>query len=200
MTLVNTLQRLGLALMLVAGLAANSYAQDESEIEMIERAKLDPYLVNPGDILQVSVWKEADLQKDVLVRPDGHFSFPLAGDIEAYGKTVEEIRADITSKLQRYIPDLVVTVSTVQIGGNKVYVIGQVARPGEFLVNPRVDVIQALAMAGGATAFADLNSIKILRRKGHVRKAIPFNYKDLVKGKKLEQNIILQPGDVVVVP
>jgi polysaccharide export outer membrane protein len=168
--------------------------------ELLAAAKLDPYTVNPGDILLISVWKEDDLQGEVLVRPDGYFSFPLAGEVEATGKTVDEIRRDITEQLQRYIPDIVVTVSAQQIGGNKVYVIGQVNRPGDFLVNPRVDVMQALALAGGMTPFADVNDITILRRKGHVRMAIPFRYRDLERGKRLEQNVILQPGDVVVVP
>jgi len=168
--------------------------------ELIRAARLDPYTVNPGDVLSISVWKEADLQAEVLVRPDGFFTFPLAGDVEAVGRTVDEIRISITEKLARYIPDTVVTVSTLQIGGNRVFVIGQVNRPGYFLVNPRVDVMQALALAGGMTPFADVNDITILRRKGHVRMAIPFRYSDLERGKSLEQNIILQPGDVVVVP
>ncbi len=168
--------------------------------DLVAAKKLDPYTVNPGDVLTISVWKEPDLQADVLVRPDGYFSFPLAGEIEANRKTVDEIRIAVTEKLKRFIPDLVVTVSTVQIGGNKVYVIGQVNRPGDFLVNPRVDVMQALALAGGMTPFADVNDIRILRREGHVRKAIPFRFRDLERGKNLEQNIILQPGDVVVVP
>ena len=168
--------------------------------KLLAAAKLDPYTVNPGDVLLISVWKEEDLEGEVLVRPDGYFSFPLAGEVEAAGKTVDDIRRDITEQLQRYIPDIVVTVSTQQIGGNKVYVIGQVNRPGDFLVNPRVDVMQALALAGGMTPFADVNDITILRRKGHVRMAIPFRYRDLERGKRLEQNIILQPGDVVVVP
>ena len=175
-------------------------SETATQEKLLAAAKLDPYTVNPGDVLLISVWKEEDLEGEVLVRPDGYFSFPLAGEVEAAGKTVDDIRRDITEQLQRYIPDIVVTVSTQQIGGNKVYVIGQVNRPGDFLVNPRVDVMQALALAGGMTPFADVNDITILRRKGHVRMAIPFRYRDLERGKRLEQNIILQPGDVVVVP
>jgi polysaccharide export outer membrane protein len=200
---MKSIKSIGLLIVLLISFATPGYAAEGEAAQqetLLEAAKLDPYTVNPGDVLSISVWKEADLQREVLVRPDGFFSFPLAGEVEAVGKTIDEVRMDITEKLQRYISDTVVTVSTLQIGGNKVYVIGQVNKPGEFLVNPRVDVMQALAMAGGMTPFADRNDINILRRKGHVRMAIPFRYSDLERGKRLEQNIILQPGDVVVVP
>lgn len=159
------------------------------------------YTVQPGDLLEVSVWKEEDLQRQVLVRPDGGFSFPLAGDIVATGKTVPELREEIAARLKTYIPDLVVTVTVTEIRGNKIYVIGQVNTPGEFIVNPRVDVMQALSMAGGTTAFAALNDIVILRRDGNgTQRAIRFGYKDVERGRSLEQNVLLNSGDVVVVP
>ena len=158
------------------------------------------YEVLPGDLLQVSVWKEPDLQLEVLVRPDGAFSFPLAGDISTANKSVPELQAQLTQRLARYIADPVVTVSVSQVLGNKIYVIGQVNTPGEFVVNPQVDVLQALAMAGGTTPFADLNSIRILRRSDSVQTALSFDYKDVIRGRNLEQNVMLQSGDVVVVP
>jgi polysaccharide export outer membrane protein len=158
------------------------------------------YKINPGDILSISVWREEDLQRDVLIRPDGKFSFPLAGDISAKGKSVEQIRGLLTKRLERYIPDLVVSVSIVSVNGNKVYVIGQVNRPGEIPVNPNIDVMQALSIAAGANAFAQLNDISILRRTENGLISIPFRYGDIEKGKRLEQNIVLQAGDVVVVP
>ena len=102
------------------------------------------YTVKPGDILAVSVWKEPDLQGPVLVRPDGAFSFPLAGQMDARGKTVQELQQMVTERLKKFISDPVVTVSIQEIKGNKVYVIGQVNKPGDFIVNPRVDVMQAL--------------------------------------------------------
>lgn len=161
----------------------------------------DGYEVQPGDILEVSVWKEEDLQRQVLVRPDGYFSFPLVGDVDATGKTVGELRAEIASRLERYIPDLVVTVTVSDILGNKIYVLGQVNNPGQFVVNPSVDVMQALSMAGGTTAFAALNDIMILRRNGDgTQDAMRFAYKDVERGRSLEQNVVLQSGDVVVVP
>ena len=162
----------------------------------------DPaYAVQPGDVLEVSVWKEEDLQRQVLVRPDGRFSFPLAGDIKAIGKSVSDLQNEITSRLQKFIPDLAVTVTVTEIRGNKIYVIGQVNRPGEFIVNPSLDVMQALSVAGGTTAFAALNDIVILRRDPSGRqRAIAFAYKEVEKGRSLEQNIMLRSGDVVVVP
>src|SRR6201995_136138 len=124
------------------------------------------YTVKPGDTLLVSVWKEPDLQGPVLVRPDGAFSFPLAGQMDARNKTVQELQQELTQKLKKYISEPVVTVSIQEIKGNKVYVIGQVAKPGEFIVNPRVDVMQALSMAGGTTPFGSLSKILILRGSG----------------------------------
>jgi polysaccharide export outer membrane protein len=158
------------------------------------------YTVNPGDVLEVSVWKEEDLQKQVLVRPDGYFSFPLTGDIRAAGQTVEQIRSTITTRVSRYVPDPVVSVAILEPRGARVYVIGQVNRPGEFPINRYVDVVQALTMAGGTTPFAQLDNIKILRREGEAQLAIPFAYSDVAAGKRLQQNIILKPGDTVLVP
>src|SRR6186713_1117488 len=127
-------------------------------------APTEAYTVKPGDVLSIAVWKEPDLQGPVLVRPDGSFSFPLAGQIDARGRTVAELQQTVTDRLKKFISDPVVTVSISEVKGNKVYVLGQVNKPGEFIVNPRVDVMQALSMAGGTTAFASLSDITILRR------------------------------------
>jgi polysaccharide export outer membrane protein len=159
------------------------------------------YLIQPGDVLEVSVWKEEDLQREVLVRPDGQISFPLVGDIDANGKTVSDLRAEITDRLQKYIPNLVVTVTVARIMGKKIYVIGQVNNPGEFVVNPAVDVMQALSMAEGTTPFAKLGDIVILRRDSNGRQsATPFKYNEVANGRSLGQNIMLDNGDIVVVP
>jgi len=158
------------------------------------------YTVKPGDILKISVWKEPELQGPILIRPDGGFSFPLVGEVDGRGKTVAELQVIVTQRLSKYISDPVVSVSVTEIHGNKVYVIGQVAKPGEFIVNPSVDVMQALSMAGGMTAFASLNNIIILRHNGTTKTALHFDYTDVAKGKKLSDDIQLQSGDVVVVP
>ena len=175
-----------------------------STVPMVSRAAPPAdvaYTVKPGDTLLVSVWKEPDLQGPVLVRPDGAFSFPLAGQMDARNKTVQELQQELTTKLKKYISDPVVTVSIQEIKGNKVYVIGQVQKPGDFVVNPRVDVMQALSMAGGTTPFAALGDIMILRRnETGQQQALPFKYTDVIHGKNLAQNVMLQAGDVVVVP
>jgi polysaccharide biosynthesis/export protein len=158
------------------------------------------YTVKPGDILSISVWKEPDLQRPALVRPDGAFSFPLVGEVDARGKTVAELNKLVKERLGRFISQPEVTVSVQEVKGNKVYVIGQVTKPGEFIVNPRVDVMQALSMAGGTTPFAALGDITILRRQGTKQIALPFRYTDVARGRNLQQNIELESGDVVVVP
>jgi len=158
------------------------------------------YVVQPGDILDISVWKEKDLQKELMVRPDGGINFPLAGEISASGKTLEQLQKELASKLARYVPDPVVTVAVKESRGNKIYVVGKVNKPGEFASNRSIDVMQALSMAGGPNPYASVNKIKILRRENGVLKAIPFKYSKVEKGEDLEQNITLQGGDVVVVP
>ena len=182
-----------LVVLVFVGFSNSLFAQGEGEPS-------NRYTVLPGDLLQISVWKEPDLQMQVLVRPDAAFSFPLAGDISTEGLSVVDLQAELTRRLSRYISNPVVTVSVTDVLGNKVYVIGQVNNPGEFVVNPRVDVMQALSMAGGVTAFAATNDIKILRRTGSRQIAISFRYNDVLKGRNLEQNVILQSGDIVVVP
>ena len=158
------------------------------------------YKVLPGDVLQVSVWKEPDLQLELLVRPDGEISYPLAGAISTRDKSVSDLQTELTARLARFITDPIVTVSIKEVLGNKIYVIGQVNNPGVFIVNPQVDVLQALSMAGGATPFADLDSVRILRRYNSRQSALSFNYKDVIRGRNLEQNVVLKSGDVVVVP
>ncbi|MBI4695903.1 MAG: polysaccharide biosynthesis/export family protein [Gammaproteobacteria bacterium] len=158
------------------------------------------YQVQPGDVLTVAVWKEKDMTMDVLVRPDGKFSFPLGGDLQAGGRATTEIQAELVKKIGAYIPDAVATVLVKEIAGNKAYVIGKVNRPGPFVMNNDTDVMQALSIAGGTATFAGLKDIVILRRQSGQLTAISFNYDQVQSGKNLQQNIVLLPGDVVVVP
>ena len=158
------------------------------------------YSIGPEDMLEISVWKEPDVQRQVLVRPDGKISFPLAGDVQAAGETPEQVQRAISEKLRRYLSDPVVTVTVSTVGGNKIYVIGQVQNPGAYVIGSYVDVLQALTIAGGLTPFASENKIKVLRRIEGKELVLPFRYADVKKGRKLEQNIILQGGDTVVVP
>ncbi len=165
-------------------------------------ANVDPsnYRVGPEDVLEISVWHEDALKKEALVRPDGGISYPLIGEVQAAGKTVLEIREEIAQRLEKFIPDAAVSVTIVKIGSQRVYVIGKVNKPGEFPVGRYVDVMQALSMAGGLTPFADSNDIRVMRRDGARQVVLPFEYSRVVRGDKLEQNIQLRAGDVVVVP
>jgi polysaccharide export outer membrane protein len=159
------------------------------------------YTLNAGDTLDIAVWKEEDLtKKDVIVRPDGMFSYPLAGEINAVGHTVAQVEEQISSRLKKYIPEPVVSVSVKNLDGCRVYVIGQVSKPGSFVMNPRFSVLQALSLAGGLTPFAAANDIIILRGNGNAQNILPFHYGEVTKGRALNQNVLLEAGDVVVVP
>jgi polysaccharide biosynthesis/export protein len=158
------------------------------------------YEISPEDVLGISVWKEDGLSKEVLVRPDGGISFPLAGDLQAAGKTAQEIELEITRRLMKYMAQPVVSVTVLKVVGNKIYVMGKVNKPGEYLAGRYLNVLQALSLAGGLTPFAAENDIKVLRKQGGRDLVFPFNYSEIRRGNNLEQNITLKGGDVVVVP
>jgi polysaccharide export outer membrane protein len=158
------------------------------------------YNLHPGDEIEVSVWKEVDLQRKTVIRPDGKFSFPLTGEITASGRTATAIKTEIETRLKAYIPEPVVTVSVTGIGGNQVYVIGQVNKPGAFVMNPQINVLQALSIAGGTTPFAAVNDIIVIRSSKTGQRVLPFRYNEVSKGRNLEQNVLLESGDVVIVP
>lgn len=158
------------------------------------------YMAQPGDVLQIGVWKEPDLSMEVVVRPDGSFSLPLIGEVKASGRTISALRDELLVRIGKLIPDTDVFVAVHQLSGNKIYVIGKVARPGEFIMNRNVDVMQALSMAGGTTPFAEVNDIKIIRRNKSGQQVFGFQYGIVEKGLGLEQNIVLKSGDIVVVP
>ncbi len=158
------------------------------------------YRIGPEDVLHISVWKEKDLDRKVLVRPDGGISFPLVGDIQVSGRTPLEVQDEIRSRLQRYVPDAEVTVSVDKISGYTVFVLGEVNNPGQFTLGRYVDVVQALTLAGGTTPYASERNMQILRRQDGREVTYSFDFRDIKRGRDLEQNIILQSGDVVVVP
>lgn len=158
------------------------------------------YKLHAGDKLNVSVWKELELQKDLIVAPDGKFSFPLTGEIQAAGRNVSEVRRDIEARLKKFIPEPVVNVSVLAVEGNSAFVIGQVNKPGAFVMNPQLTVLQALTLAGGGTAFAKLDNIIIIRGGDGSQDVKRFKFSQVSEGKSLEQNVLLQSGDVVVVP
>ncbi|ASJ76426.1 hypothetical protein IMCC3135_31895 [Granulosicoccus antarcticus IMCC3135] len=158
------------------------------------------YRIGPEDVLHISVWKEEDLDRKVLVRPDGGISFPLAGDIQVSGRTPLEVQDEIRSRLQRYVPDAEVTVSVDKISGYTVFVLGEVEAPGQFTLGRYVDVVQALTLAGGFTPYASNRNIQILRRQDGREVTYQFDFRSISRGRDLDQNIILQSGDVVLVP
>ena len=174
-------------------------AEDEvvGDLSLVD---MPAYRIGPEDVLEIFVWKEPELQREVLVRPDGGISFPLAGDLEAAGRTPVEVQEELTKRLQRYIPEAVVTVTVTKVAGYRIFVVGKVTNPGQFVVGRYVNVLQALTLAGGLTPYASENKIKVVRKKGGREITFPFQYSSVKKGRKLEQNILLQSGDVVVVP
>jgi polysaccharide export outer membrane protein len=158
------------------------------------------YHIGPGDRIEISVWKDESLSRTLIVPPDGIISFPLVGDINITNLTVAELRKAVTTKLSEYVPDVTVTVMLIEINSLKAYVIGKVNNPGIFDINMDTNVVQLLTMAGGLNPFASVSNIFVLRQQNDSSLKIPFNYKAVAEGKKLEQNIIIQKGDVIVVP
>lgn len=183
----------------VAMMSMPVHADDAMQPALV--SQLDPgYRLGAEDVLLVSVWKDEQLTREVVVRPDGMFSFPLVGDIQAEERTVEDIRGDLVKRLTKYIPNPNVSIAVTKVISYKVYVVGRVNKPGEYVVGHYTDVLQALSLAGGLTPFAAENEIKVMRRVRGEQYAIPFRYGDVRKGRDLEQNIILHRGDVVMVP
>lgn len=160
----------------------------------------DTYPLGPEDEIEISVWKEPELTKKLAVRPDGKISYPLIGEVQAAGRTVKELQAEISKRLEKFVTDAQVTVILLKAQHYKIYVVGKVNKPGEFVVARPATVMQALAMAGGLTPFASPGRIVILRRSGEREQTFPFDYKAVSRGEGLEQNRVLLPGDVVVVP
>jgi polysaccharide export outer membrane protein len=158
------------------------------------------YVIGQGDVLTISVWKDESLTRDVVVLPDGTISFPLIGNIAAEGKTVDELKAEIVSKLRKYVPDPVLNVAVRSVNSMFIYVIGRVNNPGRFALAGNINVLQALATAGGLNPFADNNGIRIIRSGDGGPTTLSFRYDDVARGKRLEQNVMLRRGDVVVVP
>lgn len=165
-----------------------------------EPATGSDYVLGAEDVLNISVWKDEHLTKDVVIRPDGFLSFPLVGDVQAADRTVQEVRVDIVNRLTKYIPNPQVSVTVTKVLSYRIYVLGRVNKPGEFMVGHTTDVLQALSLAGGLTPFAAENDIRVMRRVKGDQQVFVFRYGEAKKGKGLEHNMLLQRGDVVMVP
>lgn len=157
------------------------------------------YRIGPQDVLQIDVWKEPEITRTIPVRPDGKISLPLLNDVQAAGLTAMQLANSIRQGLTKFLTNPQVTVTVTQINSLRVFLTGEVTRPGALTLLPNMTVLQAVA-SSGFTQFARLNSIYVLRVEGGRQVKYPFHYKDVVKGKRAEENILLKPGDVIVVP
>jgi polysaccharide export outer membrane protein len=204
------------ALLALAGLSqVAAYAQDTepaappaqasaaAPVSSAERqpATEDPnYVIGAQDVLDVTVWKEPELSRQVPVRPDGKISLPLVNDIQAAGLTPAQLAAQITTHLNKYMTSPQVTVIVSQINSQRIYILGEVARAGAYVLLPGMTVLQALSNAGGFTPFSNVKNIHVLRQENGKQQKLFFNYRDVISGKRTEQNIELKPGDTIIVP
>jgi len=179
----------------------NARADKQDKPAAILPATPDPnYLIGPLDVLSINVWKEAELSVNVPVRPDGKISLPLLNDVEAAGMTPMALTASLTEKLKKYFADPRVAVTVKEINSRRVYILGQVARPGAYSLTPQMTVMQALSTAGGLGQYAGLKNIYVLRMQDGKQVKLPFNYKGFIRGKNADQNVFLLPEDTIVVP
>ncbi len=160
----------------------------------------DEYVIGPDDVLSISFWREKDLSADVTVRPDGKVTVPLLNDVMASGRTPEQLRDAIQQLARAYLEDPTPTVVVKEIKSRRVFITGQVEKPGPYPLNDRLTVLQLIAVAGGLKEFADGKSITVMRSVNGRVVALPFNYRDVIRRKHLDQNVELRPGDTVVVP
>jgi polysaccharide export outer membrane protein len=158
------------------------------------------YLIGSDDVLSVLFWSEKNLSSDVVVRPDGKITLPLLNDVQASGLTPEQLRKSVMDGAARFVTDPNVTIVVKTINSRKVYVTGQVNKPGTFPLTDSMTVLQMLALAGGLQEYADAEKVLVMRIEQGQTKSFKFNYKDVRKGKNLQQNILLKPGDTIVVP
>ena len=172
-------------------------SQDRTALSAIEDSS---YVIGPEDRLDISVWKEPDVSRAVPVRPDGKISLPLLNDVQAAGLTPMQLQAVVTEGLKKFITGPQVTVIVTQINSRRIYVMGEVARPGAFPMLPNMTILQALSTAGGFSQYAKLSAIYLLRTENGRQVTYPFNYKEVIRGQRPEQNITLKPGDTIVVP
>ncbi|MCG6533334.1 MAG: polysaccharide export protein [Syntrophales bacterium LBB04] len=166
----------------------------------LQDASRPEYIIGAGDVLDVSVWKDEALTKQVVVLPDGTISFPLIGQLRAGGRSLRELRQDLEEKIKPYVPEPVLSLEVRQVNSMLIYVIGRVNTPGRFPVNVNITVLQGLAIAGGLNPFAKRSKIRVVREENGKNVTFPFNYDDVVEGKHFEQNIGLKRGDLIIVP
>jgi polysaccharide biosynthesis/export protein len=177
--------------------AASTQTQSKQALPAADDAN---YVIGPEDVLVVSVWKEPEVSGAVNVRPDGKISMPLLNDVQAAGLTPMALKNDITDKLTKFISEPRVTVMVTATNSQRVFVLGEVGRPGTLPLSPNMTVLQAISASGGLTPFANQKKIYVLRTEGGKQTKHMFNYKEVVKGENEAQNIQLRAGDTLVVP
>ncbi len=196
------MRRLGRSLLLamVVCTSACSWVRGEEAPPPSVTAVMDEYQVGPNDVLSIVVWKQPDISvAQIPVRPDGRVSLPLAGEIRVSGLTARQIKEVVTERLKEYVTEPNVTVIVLQVNYPVAYVMGEVTRPGPVPIRQDTTVLQLISMAGGFTTFADRDGVKILRREKGKEYRLKFDYNGVVKGKHPEQNLIVRPGDVILV-
>jgi polysaccharide biosynthesis/export protein len=168
---------------------------------LAQEAKKDDYIIGTEDVLSINVWREAELSvKELVVRPDGKISLPLVNDIQASGLTPKQLQEQIAAKLKEFVEAPNVNVSVIKVFSRSVTVVGQVGKPGPYSLGSPTTVLNIIARAGGLTEFAKSKNIIILRNENGKMLKFPFNYKNIINGKDLQQNILLKSGDTVMVP
>jgi polysaccharide export outer membrane protein len=170
----------------------------EEESKPVPASAAPEYKIGPQDVLQIDVWKEPEITRTIPVRPDGKISLPLLNDVQATGLTAMQLAANIRDSLSKYLTSPQVTVTVTQINSQRVFVTGEVAKSGPIPLLPRMTALQALSSSGGFTQFARTKGIYILRNQNGKQEKLPYDYKEVLKGKK--EDTVLQPGDIVVVP
>jgi len=159
------------------------------------------YVIGDNDILEIDVWKEKEISRTIPVRPDGKISLPLVGEIQASGMTPMQLQDDLTKRLKAYIENPEVTVIVSDPRSHQFNVVGEVLRPGSYPLMQTMTVLDAIAQSGGFKDFAKETKVYVLREMpGGIRVRIPFNYKRVIQGRDLQENVALKPGDTIVVP
>jgi len=158
------------------------------------------YTIGPDDVLSVVFWRDAEMSAEVVVRPDGKISLPLLNDIQASGLTPADLKIQIEQQAKKFVETPSVSIVVKQIHSRKVFITGSVLHPGAYALGGQTTVLQLIAMAGGLTEYADSKKIVISRNEGGRPVTLRFNYKDFINGKNLQSNVVLKPGDTVVVP
>jgi polysaccharide biosynthesis/export protein len=176
------------------------YGQQDLKADPGSSENQEHYKIGANDVLNIFVWKEPDLTQDVVVMPDGRIIFPMIGEIMAKGKSVIDLKATITEKLQNFVSNPEVTVMVRQSNSRIIYTIGKVTKPGPYPMASDMTVLQALSTAGGFTEWADTKFVMVVRRVNNKETMYRFNYPDFIAGKDLGQNILLEPGDTIVIP